>query len=154
MQQGIALVTTDEGFSLPVPLAARAHHCATKLLKWMLQLENKPKAITFAITLVKLFKECCSLESNNKSIQFRREKMWEKYYQLRSSDNFCTLWSNFIKESINEEACPIFYQFVTDAMFEEIVIHHFPVKHPVNKEIASYILVMKNSMPFDTLLDT
>lgn len=130
------MVTTDEGFNLPVPLAAKAQQCAEKLLKWMLQLQNKPNAITFAITLVKLLNDCCA-GSERKSARVKREKMWEKYYQPCSSEDFCALWSKFIKESVDEEACPIFYQFVTDSIFEKIIIQRYPVIEP-GKEIASY----------------
>ena len=119
-----------------MPLAAKARQCADKLLKWMLQSANKPRAVTFAITLVKSLQECCSSES--KSIRVRKEKMWEKYYQLRSSEDFCVSWSKFISESVHEEACPIFYQFVTDVIFEKVVTHHFPVKETPNKEITCY----------------
>ena len=117
-----------------MPLAAKARQCAEKLLQWMP--ENKPKAVTFAVTLVKSLKGCYC--SRSKSVQTKREKMWEKYYQLRSSDDFCLSWSNFIRESIKEEACPIFYQFVTDAVFEEVVIHHFAIEDTADKEITSY----------------
>ena len=127
-------MTTDDGFSLPVPLAAKARQCAEKLLKWMP--ENKPKAITFAVNLIESLEGChCS---KSKSVQVKREKMWEKYFQLRSSDKFSLLWSNFIRESINERACPIFYQFITDTIFEEIVVHHFSIEDTPNKEITSY----------------
>ena len=76
LQQAITVVTTDDGFSLPVPLAAKALHCAKKLLKWMAEFENKPKATTFAVTLVKLLKECSS-GSESKGARVRREKIWE-----------------------------------------------------------------------------
>ena len=132
------MVTTDDGFTLPVPLAAKAVQCAEKLLKWMEELDNKPKAILFAVTLVNLLKKCCS-SMEGKSVQVKREKMWEKYHQLRSSEKFCALWSAFINESIHEEACPIFYQFVADTLFEEVVINHFPINNnkPI-EEVTSY----------------
>ena len=81
------MVTTDDGFTLPVPLAAKTLQCAEKPLKWMGELDNKPKAIMFAVTLVKLLKECCS-SSESKSVRVKREKMWEKYYQLLSLKRF------------------------------------------------------------------
>ena len=138
LQQAITVVTTDDGFSLPVPLAAKALHYAKILLKWMAEFENKPKATTFAVTLVKLLKECSS-GSESKSAQVRREIMWGEYYQLHCSERFCTLWSMFIRESINEKACPIFYQFVADVLFEEVVTNQFPINNSTpNKEVTSY----------------
>ena len=59
LQQRISLLTTDEGFNLPVPLAAKAHQCAEKL--------HKPDAITFTVTLIKTFKGCYC--SKSKSVQ-------------------------------------------------------------------------------------
>ena len=52
--EGISLVTTDEGFNLPVPLATNARQCALKLLNWMT--ENMPKAIAFAVALIESLK--------------------------------------------------------------------------------------------------
>ena len=126
------MVTTDDGFTLPVPLAAKTLQCAEKPMKWMVELD-KHKAIMFAVTLVKLLKECCS-SSESKSVRVKREKMWEKYYQLLSFKRLFTLWSVFIKESIHEEVCPVFYQFVADVLFEEVVINQFPINN--NKPIG------------------
>ena len=70
------MVTTDDEFTLPVPLAAKALQCAKKLLKWMEELDNKPKAIIFAVTLVNLLKECCS-STESKSVQVKRENVGE-----------------------------------------------------------------------------
>ena len=72
------MTTTDDGFTLPVPLTAKTLQCAEKLLKWMVELDNKPKAIMFTVTLVKLLKECCN-GTESKSVQVKREKMWKKY---------------------------------------------------------------------------
>ena len=45
----------------------------------------------------------------------------------------------FIRESVNEEACPIFYQFVADVLFEEVVTNQFPINNITpNKEVTSY----------------
>ena len=129
-------MTTDEGFSLPVPLALNARQCAEKLLRWMPLLENKPKAVAFAISLVKMLRECCG--SQSKSMRVRKEKMWEKYYHLRCTEDFVASWSRFIRESISEDACPIFYQFVTDHVFEEVIQEHFSMKDQPSKEITSY----------------
>ena len=73
LQQAITVVTTDDGFSLPVPLAAKALHCAKKLLKWMAEFENKPKATTFAVTLVKTIME--KVEKSKKDEHLKEEMM-------------------------------------------------------------------------------
>ena len=67
LRQAITVATTDDEFTLPGPLAAKVLQCAEELLKWMVELQNKPKVIMFAVTLVKLLEECCS-SSESKSV--------------------------------------------------------------------------------------
>ena len=68
------MVTTNDRFTLPVTLAAKPLQCAEKLLKWMVELDNKPKTMMFAVTLVNLLKECCS-STESKSVQVKRENV-------------------------------------------------------------------------------
>ena len=64
----------------------------------------------------------------------QRGRIWGRYHQLRTSTEFRTLWSDFIKLSIQCVATPILYQLLTDVVFEQLVKQHFPVD---NKEEAS-----------------
>ena len=49
------------------------------------------------------------------------------YHSIRSSDDFRTSWEKFLHESPECEACPIFYQYVTDKVFKRLIFMHFPV---------------------------
>ena len=46
--------------------------------------------------------------------------MWSALQQLRNSATYKTLWSSFLK-SQGCEADPIFYQYVGDHMFKDLV---------------------------------
>ena len=47
--------------------------------------------------------------------------MWENYYKLRSSGEFRDMWTIFLRNSINVEASPIFYQFVSDSILDVFI---------------------------------
>ena len=63
-----------------------------------------------------------------------RGRMWEKFHKLRSSEVFRAGWVKFLHDSIESEACPIFFQFVTDSIMEGLIKEHFPVEASHSKE--------------------
>lgn len=110
---------TDEGFSLPTLPASNARVCANKLLDWI-AVNKGPSAIA-AKSLVQLLQGCFH---DSKSLHVAREKMWRKYYGLRSSEQFRDTWRDILK-NINCEPCPIFYQFVTDKIMESLINDYY-----------------------------
>lgn len=50
----------------------------------------------------------------------QREKMWTIFHQVRISHSFRDSWIKFLKIT-DCEAVPVFYQFVTNALMEQIV---------------------------------
>ena len=55
--------------------------------------------------------------------------MWERYYKLRLSTPFKEQWLKLLQASdSSREPSPIFYEFVTNAVFEELIKHKFPVQ--------------------------
>ena len=59
------------------------------------------------------------LETSNFLRFTERGKMWSALHQLRNSATYKTLLSNFLKSQ--EEADPIFYQYVGDHMVKDLV---------------------------------
>ena len=47
---------------------------------------------------------------------------------LYSSEGFVTRWAQFLKATVGTEACPIFYQFVTDSIMEVLIKEYFPLE--------------------------
>ncbi len=121
----------DEGFKLPTLPAATAVKCANAFLQWMSI--NPGLAVMFENNLVGQLKRCFR---TYRSVQVGREKMWESFYKLTSSDSFRDMWKRLLIPN-NIEPTPIFYQYVTDSIMNTIIKEKFPVKPATDKEIKS-----------------
>ncbi len=47
--------------------------------------------------------------------------MWRKYYQLRISSPFQSLWTDFVGDAIAVIAHPLMYQYLADKIFEALI---------------------------------
>ena len=78
--------------------------------------------------------------------------MWEHFFKLRSSEQFKTKWRVFLKENIGCcEACPIFFQFVTDYIMERLIKQNYPVHldtSPSEMEAASLTYEEVNALRY------
>ena len=59
--------------------------------------------------------------------------MWERYYKLRSSKSYVDLWIDVLKQ-VDFEGGPIFYQFVTDFLMEQLIKLRYSVVVETNDE--------------------
>ena len=55
--------------------------------------------------------------------------MWEKYYQLRSIDEFALSWKTFLQLS-GTEASPTPYQHITDLVFSHLISTNYTTQVP------------------------
>ena len=124
LKAAVMAVLEDDGFSLPSELARKARATATRVLTWSSEPNNLPMLTAFARELLQLLEECLTSRQPSQS---QREKMWEAYHKLRTSAVFKSLWVRFLDTSTAGEACPIFYQYVTDKLFKASIMQHFPV---------------------------
>ena len=122
---GVEQILEDDGFQIPSPLAVAARETATIVLAWCRNPANEQALSTFSSQLVLKLQVAVSQQA--RKLQTKREKMWGMYHSIRSSDNFRTSWEKFLHESPGCEACPIFYQYVTDKVFKRLIFMHFPV---------------------------
>ena len=119
-------VLEDPGFVIASPLAANALQTA-KLMKEYCQCEeNKQEFDVFAMHLFRELENVLQRTSGSKQPRARREKMWGQYHLLRSSDQFRENWLGFLQCIPGCTPCPIFYQYVTDSVFKQLIKHHFP----------------------------
>ena len=125
LKTACSLALKDEGFQLPTPLAEKALKCAERLLEWLSEPENKEAASVFGSNFIGSLNSCFSTYCTTRSA---RQQMWERYYKLRSSEGFVTRWAEFLQASVGSEACPIFYQFLTDSIMEVLIKEHFPIE--------------------------
>lgn len=54
--------------------------------------------------------------------------MWHQYHQVHTTSSFRERWSKFVELTTKQQASPVFYQYVTDVMFKELITNHFPVE--------------------------
>lgn len=91
--------------------------------------DNRQAWIDFADGLLYSLSGCFQQPgSRTTRVQVQRERMWEPYHKLRSSQSYKDYWAKFLHNSINHDACPIFYQFVGDAIMEMLIKQRFPLK--------------------------
>ena len=122
LEKAVSSVLEDDGFTLPSAPALKARKCALAILSWMHS--NQASAVVFACNLIQCLESCFQ---PCKSLRSGREHMWESYYKFRSSERFVEVWSWAINESGGDPTA-IYYQFVTDAIMEELIKQHFPIK--------------------------
>ena len=54
-------------------------------------------------------------------------EMWGKFYCTRTSTEFKELWICLMQLSIGKSASPIFYQYIADVLFKNMIKCNFPV---------------------------
>ena len=121
----VSRITEDEGFKLPTTQASASLATATKLLQWMNDHCNKEALEVFTRKLIECLQTCFP-GSLSTSLKTKREKIWKSFHLLRVSDSFVSLWHNFL-DSISLEKNPLFFQYVTDQVFQELITQHFTV---------------------------
>ena len=124
LEKGLNKLLQDKGFYIKSERAQKALTCAKRTLDWIKAQHNNQLAVIFAKNLVSLLQGCVVLPtSTTTSDEFHkhREKMWESYYRLRSSESFLSMWATFLRSNIGVESDPIFFQFITKAVMDELI---------------------------------
>ena len=112
-QPAVELVLKDKSFGIPSRPAVRAHE--------LVRVEfYRPHCESFSAEFVGSLQECC--------VRLQRERMWENYFKFRSSEKFKEDWALFVTHfDSSEGSCPAFYQFVTDAVLDDIIKRTYPI---------------------------
>ncbi len=111
--KAVRAVIDDTGFTIS-ERGQRAQLCANRLLEWMMvDVENRTVAVAFTQKLI-VDLSLCLKHPRKVKLHTLRERMWEKFYKLRSSQNFRDSSVNFLQVTIGFIACPIFYQYVSN----------------------------------------
>lgn len=118
-------VLEDPGFQIKSPLAANAIQSAKCLQQWSQLEDNREQFHQFSSQLVTELETALStLSAENKRMKVQREKMWGQYHLIRSSAAFRDMWFQFLQPLDGCTPCPIFYQFITDHVFRQLIEHH------------------------------
>ena len=123
----VSLVLTDEGFCLPTRPAKQLSKQRKKVLEWSAdRIKKKPLEKLFFDNLVTTLSTCFEDHVIVGKFQKQKERMWGRYYKLRSSDSYRVTLSKFL-EALGREAIAVFYQFVTDSLLEQLIKLRYPI---------------------------
>ena len=116
----------DEIPSSSSRLATLSHKAAEELLEWISRESNTSHSEAFTSSIVELLDGALP-QIQLTRMQAARERMWGAYHSIRTSQVFKCLWTAFLKE-LNIDVTPIFYQSLTDRLFQKRVEFHFRVQ--------------------------
>ena len=117
--KAIRLVLKDDGFNVPSQSARNAVKSAEALLEWSGEQENKESLSRFATYLLTELGKCFS--GPPAAPRVFRERMWGKYFELRTCAELKLKWKEFLAASIGIGSSPTFYQYVTNAVMENVI---------------------------------
>ena len=120
----VQAVLDDPGFEVSSPLAANAVQTAKQLQEWSQSVENKRYFDGFTSQLVSELEAFWPSSGGHKRLRVQREKMWGQYHLIRSSAVFREMWLGILHPLHGCTPCPIFYQYVTDNVFKQLIKHH------------------------------
>ena len=132
----MSAIISDDGFSLQQPHVSSAPKIAKELLEWLSHHDHNAAGTQFTQNLTTCLEVC--FVSKGQSMKIKREKMWGLYHKLRTSVDFAASWTSFLQQSINTEACPIFFQYITNFVFKEMIKRQYPIepKQSAVKEVS------------------
>ena len=126
-------VTLDSGFDIPTEKAQKALLTAERLLKYFET--NEVQTVQFSEKVISRVSTCCT-HSRAVTCGTLKERMWENFYKLCSEDDFRSMWMTFIQTSIGLTGSPIFYNYVTRAILDDLIKFQFPVDPSCNTQVA------------------
>ena len=120
LKTSCSLVLEDEGFQLPTLLAERT----IKSAEWLSEAENKGAAIILPVILLLAWRVAFQLFIRH---DLEDGKCGNVITSCYLSEEFVSRWAQFLQANVGTEACPIFYQFVTDSIMKVLTKEHFPL---------------------------
>ena len=124
----------DKSFGPPSAAAVTARKTGECLHQWLAAAEHQEKAKAFSDSLLASLDTCFDPRLN---ARVQKETMWGKFHQLRCSQPFVCMWRTFLMETLSVDACPIFFQYLTDAFFRGMIWLQFPLKAEEQQSTSS-----------------
>ena len=119
----VAALLLDDGLTIPTEAAKRTL-TFTKSLVDLLGSENhlREHAVFFRSLVDKISKVIQVKNTINK------EKIFQDFHKLRISEQFISLWQSYL-EAVGLEVDPLFYQQVSQEIFESLLTQKFKIEH-------------------------
>jgi len=120
-------VLDDNSFKVNAPATIAARKSAGELLNWCLDTKNSEVLHKFTKSLTDSFAKVIK-PSFNKSFAYNNDKLWKKFFLLRSSSDFIQRWMAFIKLTALAVK-PVLYQHLTDIVFRRSLEEYFQMEY-------------------------
>ena len=117
-------VTEERRFKLPSLEAKHVLSTANALLTWCENPNHHEILALFAQSLTDNLSHCFPDE---KSLQRKKERMWGLFHTFRTSSSFKKSWSGFLQATVGHSMSPGFVQYVTTAIFNELIKMEYTV---------------------------
>ena len=126
-------VRAEEMFEVETEYTSAALKTALALEEWWKGSHSNREILTSFAHVLRVRLDAC-FPCCRSTLQLKKERMWGAYHRFRTADTFVHDWRVFLTKSVNMKAFPAFYQFVTHAMFKELIKAHYPVLN--NTDVA------------------
>lgn len=118
-------VLSDDSFKIRAPPTIEARESAERLLQWCITNANSALLTEFTEKLTDSMNMVIKA-SLRKSFKYNYDKLWKKFFQLRSSPDFSKRWSNFLTGT-GQSVKPLLFQHLTDLVFRKCLDDHFKI---------------------------
>ena len=116
MRTALHGVLKDPGFKVTTS-AREAQHAASSMLEALGGGEDGT-ARTAVQGIVSTLATC---------VRGKREAMWGLFHRTRTSTQFIAGWERLMNITLEKPATPIFYQYVTDGLFKQLIKWRYPL---------------------------
>ena len=131
--KAVVAVRAEEMFEVETEYTSAALKTALALEEWWKGSHSNREILTSFAHVLRVRLDAC-FPCCWSTLQLKKERMWGAYHRFRTADTFVHDWRVFLTKSVNMKAFPVFYQFVTHAMFKELIKAHYPVLN--NTDVA------------------
>ena len=128
MLSAVQQVLDDKDFKIKSVVVTKAHDIAAKLLKWSIEKENKAILKIFSDELVAKLEEVFVGTVKPTGSIIDRDKLWKRFFILRSSVDYRNKWEDFLQLISGESSSSaLFYQRITEIIFRSLIKSHFQI---------------------------
>ena len=117
LKEALKTVLKDPGFNVSAS-GREAQATASAMLEALGELHTDDLSVPHIVH---------DMVSHLQSCVFPRSKMWGKFLQMRTSAKFIAAWEKLMELTIQKQASPIFFQYISVFIFKELVKQRHPL---------------------------
>ena len=118
-----AALLLDDGLTIQTEAAKQTLSLTKRFVELLGNNDHLREHAIFFRTLVDEISEVIQVKST-----LNKERIFKDFHKLRMSEEFISLWQNYLG-AVGLEADPLFYQQISQEIFESLLIQRFKVDH-------------------------